>query len=234
MTINYAEKTLENMNQAHWYNQWTLKKFENYLRGDILEVGFGIGNFTKFLTKYRKIWAIDIEKEYIRGTKKLIGKKAKIGFGDIEKGKYFFGSKKFDCIVCLNVLEHIKDDGSAIKNLVKLLKEGGLLILLVPAHSFLYTRIDEFIGHFRRYERENLLKKLSKEALKIIFTRRINFVGAIGWFIAGKIFGMEYVGESNIKLFNFFSPVILSFENILEPPIGTSLIIIAKKANLRV
>src|SRR3990172_7689827 len=108
--MNSSQKTLESMSQAQWYNRWTLAKFASYLRGDILEIGCGIGNFTKSLLKYGNVWAIDIDKENLNQTKNVVEGGAKVGFGDIEQGKYFFTKKSFDCVICINVLEHIHKD----------------------------------------------------------------------------------------------------------------------------
>lgn len=227
--ITNGTDTLESMSQAVWYNQWTVKKFASFLRGDILEVGCGIGNFTSFLKKYGNVWAIDLNDSYIRQTGQIAGNSVHVGFGDIEKGEYFFAKQKFDCIVCLNVLEHIKNDQLALKNMYQLLKEEGTLILLVPAFEFLMGRIDRSIGHFRRYDK-NLLKSLLEDAgFKIIKSRVINFLGGIGWWISSKLFSESRVDESKIKVFNFIAPAFLSLENLIEPPFGTSILIIAKK-----
>src|SRR3989338_8239685 len=86
--------TLESMSQAVWYNQWTLSKFKKYLRGEILDVGCGIGNFTNTLSKYGPVTGIDVNEDYIKNLQK--DKKIEIGLGDIEKGKYFFSHKEFD------------------------------------------------------------------------------------------------------------------------------------------
>lgn len=226
-----SQAALESMSQAVWYNQWTLKKFLPYLRGDILEVGCGIGNFTLSLAEYGEVWAIDINKEYIEETKRLIGNKAQIGFGDIERGKYFFGSQKFNSIVCLNVLEHIKDDNLAINNLYKLLKIEGTLILLIPSHQFLYGEIDKAIGHFRRYTELEISEKLKTAGFMILKHRRINFLGAIGWLLTGKIFREATVGYKKIKMFNSVAPFILPLEDLIEPPLATSILVIAKRKN---
>lgn len=223
-----SQQTLESMNQAIWYNQWTLKKFAKYLKGDILEVGCGIGNFTSSLTKYGYVVAIDINKNYLK-TFDLPKSKGKAGFGDIEKGEYFFAKQNFDSIVCLNVLEHIENDELALTNLLKLLKPDGTLILLIPAHPFLYGAIDKSIGHFRRYVKKELSERLEKMGFKIIQSRRINFLGAIGWFMAGKILNESKIENKKIKIFNLLAPLFLTAENIIEPPIGTSILIIAKK-----
>lgn len=229
MKNSNAKDTLESMSQAAWYNQWTLNKFKKFLSGEILEVGCGIGNFTNDLAKYGKVWAIDINNEYVEQAKNRVAEKAHIGSGDIEKGEYFFNDKKFDIVVCLNVLEHIKEDMKAVNNLYNLLKKGGKLILLVPVHRFLYGEIDRAIGHFRRYDKTELTKELKKSGFKIIFLRSINFLGALGWFLTGKILQKKIVGEGNIKIFNLLAPIILSVENLIEPPVGTSIIIVAQK-----
>ncbi len=229
--IDQSSKTLESMSQATWYNRWTKKQFSNYLTPPILEIGCGIGNFTSFLAKYGHLLAIDINEDYIKEAKKRVQGKAQIGFGDVESGKYFFKERNFSTVVCINVLEHIKDDKAALKNIHKLLATNRILILLVPAHQFLYNLIDQSIGHYRRYERgqlERLLKECNFEIVKI---RNLNFLGSIGWFIAGKFFKETQVSEGKIKIFNLISPIFLLLENIFEPPVGTSILVIARKIN---
>ncbi len=224
-----SSRTLESMSQAVWYNRWTLRKFTKYLSGDILEIGCGIGNFTKSLEEFGNVWAIDINNDYLKQTKKIIGKNTKIGFGNIENGEFFFGNKKFDSIVCINVLEHIKDDIGALENLYSLLNKGGFLILLVPIHEFLYSEIDKSIGHFRRYKRSDLIYKLERSGFNITESRVLNFLGAIGWLVSGKILQNRQVSGNKIKLFNLVSPIILRLEDLIESPIGTSILVIAKK-----
>lgn len=224
-----GQETLESMNQAVWFNQWTLNKFKSYLQGDILEVGCGIGNFTCTLADYGKVWAIDINSKYIKQLQKTKTHQTKFGMGDIEKGEYFFGDKKFDCIVCINVLEHIENDLSALNNFYKLLNKGGKLILMVPSNQFLYGEIDKSIGHYRRYNRLNLIEKLEQLDFKIIRSWKFNFLGAIGWFISGKIMKDTVVKQWKIRIFDFIARFTLPLEDVLEPPIGTSILIIAQK-----
>lgn len=229
MKDDNGKLTLESMSQAVWYNQWTIKKFTKFLKGNILEVGCGIGNFTNFLTAFGKVWAIDINNDYLKQTKSKIDGKVNVGFGDIEKGKFFFNDQKFDSIVCLNVLEHIENDEKALKNLNGLLSDRGYLILLLPAGKILFGKIDKAIGHFRRYSKEDIVKKMNKANFSILQCRELNFLGAIGWFLAGKILNNSTVSENQIKLFNIVGPFMLPLENIIEPPVGTSILIIAQK-----
>lgn len=220
-------ETLESMSQAVWYNKWTMEKLVPFIRGEILEVGCGIGNFTKDLTKYGEVWAIDINKDYLNQLNKTSG--FKVGFGDIELGKYFFNSKQFDTVVCLNVLEHIKHDNQALKNLYRLLKKDGTLVLLIPSHRFLFGEIDRNIGHFRRYEKSDILNELKKIGFIVSKSRRLNILGAFGWFVAGKFLKSNVVESKQIKVFNLLAPFFLGIEDFVEPPIGTSILIIAKR-----
>lgn len=229
MKDSYDKDTLESMSQAVWYNQWTVNQFKKFLHGDILEVGCGVGNFTKQLLFFGEVSAIDIKTDYLRQTKELIGSGGQVGFGDIEKGSYFFKDKKFDAIVCLNVLEHIQDDEVALKNLFNLLKKEGRLILIIPSENFLYGEIDRSIGHFRRYEKTELIKKLRTAGFEIIKSKKLNFLGAIGWFIVGRILREKKVKKGNVKIFNTIAPFILLLENIVEPPLGISILTVAQR-----
>jgi len=206
-----------------------MKIFSSFLRGDILEVGFGNGNFTKSLKTYGRVWAIDIDTKYLRKIKKDIGSNIHIGKGDIEKGNYFFKKRLFDTIVCLNVLEHIRNDSRAFSNMFEILHRGGYLILLVPAHSCLYGSIDISVGHIRRYELQELLTLFVRYDMIIHIRRRINFFGALGWFIAGKIINATSVAENHLRYFNSIAPFVLPLESIIEPIIGTSYIVVAQK-----
>ena len=96
----------------------------------------------------------------------------------------------------------------------------------------MYGEIDKNIGHFRRYGKDEITDKLKRIGFIILRTRRLNILGAVGWYIAGKILKRNIVEKNNIKLFNFFAPIILPFEDIIEPPIGTSILIIAQKTNI--
>lgn len=227
--MNHDKQNVESMAQAAWYNQWILHKITKYLAGDILEVGFGPGNFILSLMRYGKIWAIDIDQEYLKMIKNIARNKAKTGFGDIAKGEYFFRDKKFDSIVCFNVLEHIKNDNKAMKNLSQLLKPEGKLVLLVPGHQLLFGSIDKNIGHFRRYDKKGLIKLMKSNNLKIIHSQRVNFIGAMGWWFEGKVLKKKHINATKVALFDKIARYILPLEDTINIPIGTSILLIAQK-----
>lgn len=109
--------------------------------------------------------AIDISKEAIKIAKSNTNSmKTDIQFGDILKYKT---NNKFDLILSFEVLEHINNDQLAINNIFKLLKNQGKFIFSVPAHMSKWGRMDEMGGHFRRYERKELVQKLKIAGFKI-------------------------------------------------------------------
>lgn len=64
---------------------------------------------------------------------------------------------QFDTILYVDVLEHIADDGDELARAMALLVPGGRIIVLAPAHSWLYSPFDATVGHVRRYTRKTLL-----------------------------------------------------------------------------
>lgn len=214
-----GNKTLEVMKKANWYNNWLLKQISKYLSGNILEVGVGIGNFTSKLSKYGKVTAIDYDPNYKNAN-----------FGDIEKGKYFFGgNKKFDSIVCMNVLEHIKDDKKALSNMFNLLNHGGKLILLVPAHQWAFGPMDAGLGHFRRYSKAGVEKLLHNSQFTIHSSRYLNWLGLIGWFVNARIFKSKILPKGQLGIFDVISRPFLKIEEIIKPPFGLSVLAIGEK-----
>ena len=79
----------------------------------------------------------------------------------------------------LNVLEHIKEDKKELEEAYNKLKNNGHLIILVPAHNKLYSKFDEAIGHFRRYDLD-FFKKTKINNSELI---KLYFLDSSGYFL---------------------------------------------------
>lgn len=224
-----GKETLKIMKTVGWYNNWLFSHVSPFLKGKIFEVGAGIGNFTELLAEKGEVWAIDVEKDYINSLEARYGKRIRVGYGDIEKGNYFFKRQNFDTVVCMNVLEHIEDDDRAVKNIYNLLTEGGKLLLLVPAHWFALGTLDKNLGHFRRYSKNELAEKLDKAGFEIKNMRFLNFIGIWGWFLNSRILKKPTLTKNQLKIFNSFSRPFLFIEKYIEAPLGLSILAVAQK-----
>ncbi|KKQ42863.1 MAG: Methyltransferase type 12 [Microgenomates group bacterium GW2011_GWC1_37_8] len=225
-----GEYTLEIMREAGWYNNWLFMLIEPELKGHILEVGAGIGNITQLLVdKSKRVYAIDLNERYVEKLKKRFANKLEVELGNVEKNDNFFNNKKFDTIVCLNVLEHIKKDTNALKNMYSLLIKGGKLILLVPAHEFLYSHLDAKLGHYKRYNKKELDLLLEDIGFKKISLKYINLASAAAWFIMLRLTKRGSLPRRNVEIFNIIGKLLIWPEKYIEPPIGLSVLAIYKK-----
>ena len=89
--------------------------------------------------------------------------------------------RKVRTIVCLNVIEHIEDDGKAVTNLARALQPGGHLLIIVPALELLFNDLDRLAGHHRRYSRSLLRSRLTEAGLEIVRCDYFNSIGGLGW-----------------------------------------------------
>ena len=140
--------------------------------------------------------------------------------------------RKFDTIICLNILEHLKNDGAAVENMISLLQPGGKLIILVPALKTLYGSMDISFEHYRRYNKKDLKSLVHGQNLKIVKFYYLNFLGLLGWFINGRILRKKELPENQTKLFDKLVPFLEYAEKIIKPPLGQSLILVVQKKQL--
>jgi SAM-dependent methyltransferase len=133
----------------------------------------------------------------------------------------------FDTVICLNVLEHIEDHVTALKNMKAMLKPKGRLILLVPAYSRLYGTLDEALHHYRRYnprELRSLLETLGYKTERIFF---LNLFGIIGWWLNGIVLKRTLLPEGQLALYERLVPIFRSIEALTGHRMGQSVIAIA-------
>ena len=107
--------------------------------------------------------------------------------------------KKVDTLTMIDVLEHTKEDCFVIKKMRKILNKNGRLIIVVPAFRFLYGKKDKKNGHYRRYSKKGLIKKLKKNGFKIDRIRYWNMLGFFPYLLYEKILNIEFSTELRTK-----------------------------------
>ena len=203
----------------------------------ILEIGCSSGWLIDNLKKkFKKInyVGVDVVKQPIE---KLAKKYPNIPFLIFDITKNPLKKIKFDNIIMLNVLEHIRNDDLALKNSKELLKKNGKIFIEVPANQFLYDNYDKQLMHFRRYEMSNLLMKLEKNGYEVLKKNHLGFFCFFPFFFVklfNKIFNKKNeVVKKQINLSNnFLLKLLIILEKKLSKiyfPIGIRCFVIAKK-----
>ena len=133
--------------------------------------------------------------------------------------------ENFDTIMYLNVLEHIKDDTEEINRAFKKLKKNGHLVILVPAHNKLYSKFDEAVGHFKRYEID-FFKQINIENSK---KQKLIYLDSMGYFLyfLNKLFFKEEVYPSKFKILvwdKLFTPITFIVDRLLMYKFGKNII----------
>jgi SAM-dependent methyltransferase len=85
-----------------------------------------------------------------------------------------YRDERFDLVISIDVLEHVDDDASALREIYRVCRRGGMLIATVPAFNFLWSRRDEQLHHKRRYSLEQFRSKVSRAGFKVIRATYIN------------------------------------------------------------
>lgn len=152
--------------------QWNLIK--NYVKTNILEVGPGNCVFLKNYNKQcNQIHLFEPSNNLRRKLKKKIEKLKKV------KLIKYYPKCKYDTILYLDVLEHIKDDKKEILKAYSKLKKNGYLVISVPAFQYLYTNYDRKIGHYKRYNKKFFNQLLPKLKIK---DYSMSYFDSIGYF----------------------------------------------------
>ncbi len=145
---------------VNWKNYYG-RAIKGWFGQRVLEVGAGLGETTRQLCtgQHREWLCLEPDPEFCDTIR------AKAASGELPgccsicngttealQGKHRY----FDTILYVDVLEHIQDDCAELQRAAHLLTDQGRIIILAPAHSFLFSPFDHQIGHYRRYDREAL------------------------------------------------------------------------------
>ena len=225
-------QTLEVIAKADKFNQWMFETIRPYCHGNILEIGSGIGNISRFFIQNDySLTLSDADEHYIDRLKKTFGDINILSIDLVHEDfakKYVQLFQAFDTVILLNVLEHIDNEEQAIENCRHLLKRDGSLVVLVPAYSFLFSKMDRELHHYRRYTSKKLFNQVSKKKFNVKKVFYFNAMGIFAW-IYGKFGGLTSVPSKEMKLFNNLVPLAKFIDKILFKKAGLSVIMVAQK-----
>ena len=182
--------------KEHWWFQARKKIIDQIIsnniskkNNNILDFGSGSGVNLDILKKYGSV-DVHEKNKFARSILKK-DKNVKTIFSNLKLKKNYY-----DIILLADVIEHIEKPKILIKNLKKFLKKDGQLLITVPAYQFLFSKKDEVLGHYRRYNM-NTLKKELKEFKIVNISYFITFLSLpiIILTIINKIFKRDYISK---------------------------------------
>lgn len=212
-----------------------LKRYATTKKLCILDVGCGTGGIMEFLKKNGfKVFGIDVNDEAVKYCRQ---KDLEVTSGLATKMDFL--DNIFDIVLALDVLEHVENDSSAVKEIYRVLKKGGILIATVPAHKFLWSYHDKALHHWRRY---------NKKEIGILISEKLN-IKLITWihaYIFLPILIMRWIknvykggnSESDVKEISrvnnmlgkiCYIPELIVFKIFGRLPMGASLLVVAEK-----
>lgn len=155
---HYVGTELELFAEAKNWKAYFARSVAGWVRGDVLEVGAGIGtNTTELYVSAVRSW-LCLEPDA------SLAERAKTAVAQLPNARVVVGTtvsalsslERYDSVLYIDVLEHIEDDADELVRAAALLRPGGHLVVLCPAHQELYSELDRAVGHFRRYDARSL------------------------------------------------------------------------------
>mgnify|MGYP001073856935 CR=1 FL=1 len=228
MIKKYPEVALERFDRAGLWIKYVIFNVKRFLKNDILEVGACCGSFTKsYMRNFHSITLTDMDNNSFNLLKKNFINEKNVNVINSSTKNI---DKKFNTILYFNVLEHVKEDKLEIKTALERLNKGGHLIILVPAHQKIYSKLDKVVGHFKRYDID-FFKKNKFENSKVIKLHFLDFFGYLLYHL-NKIFFKEETYPSNLKIFiwdKIFTPFTVVVDYLTGYKFGKNILCIYQK-----
>ena len=218
------------LSEARNYPRALVREFLPALRGSVIEIGAGIGQMTGLirpLPQISRLLSIEPHAPFAARFREAHPEVDLIE-GTIKQAP---AGEPWDCILSVNVLEHIQADEAELAAYHTLLGERkGALCLFVPAGPGIYAPIDKDFGHFRRYTRPELKGKLEAAGFTVERLVYYNWLGYFAWWFNFCLLKKREFEIAKVRAFDrMIFPVVHAMEKgLLRPPFGQSLLAIAR------
>lgn len=136
--------------------------------------------------------------------------------------------EKASAIFYLDVLEHIEDDKEELKYVCSRMKNGAFLVILVPAHQFLFSNFDFYVGHWRRYSIPMLQESLP-QTMRVVRMEHLDSIGFVLSFLSNKLLNGKFLNQKSIKLWDALVPISRQIDRVFHHRLGKSVLMIAQK-----
>ncbi|HEY6222675.1 MAG TPA: methyltransferase [Gemmatimonadales bacterium] len=212
------------------YNRWLIERVLPWVGRRVLEIGAGVGTMSAFLTDRERVVLSDTNSGYLERLRarfadqphvRVVPLRLPATNGDLVP-------ERLDTIICLNVLEHVRDDEPSLATMFQLLQPGGRLVLLVPSLPAIYGTLDRALGHFRRYTPAELRRKYAAVGFRMRHLEYFNLAGIPGWWFTGRVLKRELIPTGSLRWYDALVPL-FRLERLLPWRLGQSLIAVGER-----
>lgn len=225
--FSYPGAELSLFAQARNWKFYVKSEVGKYLVGDVLEIGAGIGGTTSILNdgSARQWICLEPDPDQVKPLKFFLARNAGLTPVVIVGSLTAFTQKpSFDCILYIDVLEHIDDDRVEIQTAARLVRPGGHIVVLSPAYQWLFSEFDYSIGHLRRYNKQTLCK-LMPAGWKEITLKYLDSLGVLVSLANAIALRQSLPTLSQIKLWDGICvPLSRAFDHLLLGSLGKSVL----------
>jgi len=199
-------EVLETLSGAPRFNQWMADTIRPFAGRRVLEIGAGIGNLTRHLARRRERYiATDVDDEHLARLRTRLRHRPNLEIRrcNLADPADFRGLEaSVDTVVCLNVLEHVEDDLAGLRNIHGALARGGRAIVLVPHGQGIFGALDKALGHYRRYSRDELRKRMEQAGFAVERILEFNRISWPGWYINGRLLKRSTIPPLQLRFFD--------------------------------
>jgi SAM-dependent methyltransferase len=227
----YGSEVVGNLLALPQLHRWVSALLRPYVGSRVLELGAGVAGLSGKLLPRDRYTVADTNPHYLaylhnfcEGKPYLevrrVDAEVEDDFGD------FHG--QYDTVLALNLLARARDDRAALRNLGLALAPGGRAIVAVPCGPRLFSRLDEIVGHRRRYTPETLRAALAAAGFEVEALFDFNRFAAAAWWLNGRVLRASGFSKPLLKAANVTLPLWRRVEPLL-PWRGASLIAVARR-----
>jgi SAM-dependent methyltransferase len=230
--FSYSGSELDAVAEATNYYGWIIDAFSEHFGPTTAEAGAGIGTVSELILGTNAIKDLLLIEPASNNVPTLRARfagdpRVRIHHGYLEE---LAPTLRADTIIAVNVLEHVEKDVEFLRAAYTGLAPGGKLLILVPATPAIFGSLDRAFDHYRRYTRRALKSALVLTGFEIDQLHYLNGLGVAAWFVAGRVLGRTTLGRQQVRFYDrFVIPWLSRVENLVHPPIGQSLFLIAHK-----
>lgn len=177
---SYVGSELDLFAHAVNWKRYLKSELAPFVKGRVLEVGAGIGGTTRALCGRQHHWTcLEPDRDLARHIHAAVPADIVSSINVIVGTVFDIATEaQYDSILYVDVIEHIEKDHDELSQAAQLLARGGYLIVVAPAHQWLFSAFDQAIGHYRRYNRTSLLAR-KPEDLELCRVRYLDVVGIL-------------------------------------------------------